>query len=338
MIEKADSNGSKMNNHLSCRNIIGEDEVDDENNTKSSQSSGNNSMVDQVEGEKKDESIRVRPYVRSKMARLRWTPDLHLTFVKAVERLGGQERATPKLVLQLMNIQGLSIAHVKSHLQMYRSKKIDDEDQVINGGDYYAGSNNHLLHNLCQLSGLDQRMFRANLSQNSWSNHGTDMVSRPSTNNMINARIEDHGLNHGRQGDFNMNTIMNYGAYYMRKKPSNEDENCKIAYQEFDKDETLTNTRSSLIDPEFMNSFVNTKKRKAPLDEGVDLNLTLSLKGSMTRDDDEVDSALCLSLLSSSSKKEKYYKDYGMESSRNLLEEGQLRKNPRMSSTLDLTI
>jgi hypothetical protein len=33
----------------------------------------------------------VRHYVRSKMPRLRWTPDLHLSFVHAVERLGGQE-------------------------------------------------------------------------------------------------------------------------------------------------------------------------------------------------------------------------------------------------------
>lgn len=36
-------------------------------------------------------STTVRPYARSKMPRLRWTPDLHLAFVHAVERLGGQE-------------------------------------------------------------------------------------------------------------------------------------------------------------------------------------------------------------------------------------------------------
>ncbi|KAG0454753.1 hypothetical protein HPP92_024045 [Vanilla planifolia] len=58
----------------------------------------------------------VRQYVRSKVPRLRWTPDLHLAFVHAVERLGGQENDER---------EGLSIAHVKSHLQMYRSKKID---------------------------------------------------------------------------------------------------------------------------------------------------------------------------------------------------------------------
>uniref|UniRef100_A0ACD5ZKQ9 Uncharacterized protein n=2 Tax=Avena sativa TaxID=4498 RepID=A0ACD5ZKQ9_AVESA len=75
----------------------------------------------------------VRPYNRSKLPRLRWTPDLHMAFIHAVERLGGQERATPKLVLQMMNVRGLSIAHVKSHLQMYRSKKLDHEGRHIRG-------------------------------------------------------------------------------------------------------------------------------------------------------------------------------------------------------------
>ncbi|KAI3991452.1 hypothetical protein MKX01_000539 [Papaver californicum] len=73
----------------------------------------------------------VRQYVRSKMPRLRWTSDLHHSFIHCVERVGGQEKATPKLVLQLMNIKGLSIAHVKSHLQMYRSKKLDECGQVL---------------------------------------------------------------------------------------------------------------------------------------------------------------------------------------------------------------
>ncbi|KAL6197646.1 hypothetical protein ACLB2K_033252 [Fragaria x ananassa] len=68
-------------------------------------------------------SATVRPYVRSKVPRLRWSSDLHRCFVHAVERLGGEDRATPKLIMQIMNVKGLTISHVKSHLQMCRSMK-----------------------------------------------------------------------------------------------------------------------------------------------------------------------------------------------------------------------
>ncbi|XP_024200153.1 probable transcription factor KAN4 [Rosa chinensis] len=70
----------------------------------------------------------VRPYVRSKVPRIHWTPDLHRCFVHAVDILGGADRATPKKILRIMNVKGLTMNHIKSHLQMYRNMK--DEELV----------------------------------------------------------------------------------------------------------------------------------------------------------------------------------------------------------------
>ncbi|XP_009374802.1 protein PHR1-LIKE 2 isoform X1 [Pyrus x bretschneideri] len=62
--------------------------------------------------------------------RLRWTADLHERFVDAVTQLGGSSKATPKAIMRTMNVKGLTLFHLKSHLQKYRLGKQSGKDMT----------------------------------------------------------------------------------------------------------------------------------------------------------------------------------------------------------------
>ncbi|KAK9095726.1 hypothetical protein Sjap_021223 [Stephania japonica] len=60
--------------------------------------------------------------------RLRWTADLHDRFVDAVTHLGGPNKATPKSIMRTMGVKGLTLFHLKSHLQKYRLGRLTGKD------------------------------------------------------------------------------------------------------------------------------------------------------------------------------------------------------------------
>ncbi|XP_076952462.1 uncharacterized protein LOC143626189 isoform X2 [Bidens hawaiensis] len=247
-------------------------------------STSSNSTVE--ESDKKTKSGYVRPYVRSKNPRLWWTPELHLRFIHAVDKLGGQERATPKLVLQMMNIKGLSISHVKSHLQMYRSKKFEDT-AAQEQGLLYEGDD-HPIYNLSQLPMLQSLTQKQIPNFSLWNHHmGQDY------NHYVNGLIS-HGVYGSRAPRF----IFENNISNLRPDERNNTEESRLRLLRDQKDIIINDQEKMLLKRKANNQFQDQEN------PDVDLNLSLQIN---TREDDNTEndevgeSDLSLSLFSSNS-------------------------------------
>jgi len=103
----------------------------------------------------------------SKKPRVVWSVELHQQFVNAVNTLG-IDKAVPKRILELMNVQGLTRENVASHLQKYRLylKRLSGvASQQGSMGNAFGGGRESSFASLCQVDGIGDLQVLAQSGQ-----------------------------------------------------------------------------------------------------------------------------------------------------------------------------
>ncbi|KAL3627137.1 hypothetical protein CASFOL_028500 [Castilleja foliolosa] len=122
--------------------------------------------------------------------RLRWTVELHQRFVDAVTQLGGPDKATPKTIMRVMGVKGLTLYHLKSHLQKFRLGKQPHKDF----------HDHHSISDGDRVSSLD--LHRNNVSSSGMLGRSMDEMQREVNRRLheqlevqrhLQLRIEAHG-------------------------------------------------------------------------------------------------------------------------------------------------
>ncbi|KAK0585011.1 hypothetical protein LWI29_022161 [Acer saccharum] len=128
--------------------------------------------------------------------RLRWTAQLHHRFVDAVTHLGGPDKATPKTIKRIMGVKGLTLYHLKSHLQVERQlqRRIDAHGKYME----------KLLEKACQTISNENMSSQSDIyfgsqgfddSMNKMKEFGFPLNFESSDHNNFVAAAEEEGIN-----------------------------------------------------------------------------------------------------------------------------------------------
>ncbi|XP_058728628.1 two-component response regulator ARR12-like isoform X2 [Vicia villosa] len=133
-----------------------------------------------------------------KKARVVWDAELHRMFVSAVNQLG-IDKAVPKKILDLMNVEKLTRENVASHLQKYRLylKKIScEENQQANMAAALGGSADTSYFRMNSLNGVGGHLPTMNGGSTQFHNNPfRPFQSNGMSNNRLNtpANVNSHG-------------------------------------------------------------------------------------------------------------------------------------------------
>ncbi|KAM6550634.1 hypothetical protein CsatB_000442 [Cannabis sativa] len=236
--------------------------------------------------------------------RLRWTQDLHDRFVNAVTKLGGPDRATPKGILKAMGVSGLTIYHVKSHLQKYRMANFIPESN--NRGNKFEKKNiSEMLPNFTATSAaqLNEALEMQKQVQSRLSHHLQSMKVKMEVQVKYMEKIIT--IDHHQPKHNNNNTTTNKKVVHTRSSPPkymNNNNNNSNDYYYYSKELLLSesapnsttteislsqshhhhhqdqgitssssSTSSSSISDQLNNNIPATKKHRVLLDENDDV-------------------------------------------------------------------